>query len=69
MGPRSQFVCQSPACRRQFWIAIPTGSKREQISNRRCACGSEMKRVYFKPVFRELCKAESTMGLENSEIS
>jgi len=70
MGPRAQFVCQSSACRRQVEIAIPTDSQGGgQISNPRCTCGSEMKRVYFKPVFRELSKSEAMMRLRDSGFS
>jgi len=70
MGPRAQFVCQSSACRRQVEIATPTGSQGGgQISNPRCTCRSEMKRVYFKPVFRELSKAEAMMRLRDSGFS
>jgi len=65
MGPRAQFICQSSACRRQVKIAIPTSSGRIQISNPRCSCGSEMKRVYFKPTFRELSKDDAIMHLKD----
>jgi len=69
MGPRTQFVCQSLVCHRQVEIAIPTGSEGGQISNPRCTCGSEMKRVYFKPVFRELPKAEAMIRLKDHVFS
>jgi hypothetical protein len=69
MGPRAQFVCQSSDCRRQAEIVIPAGSEGGQISNPRCTCGWEMKRVYFKPVFRKLSKAEAMMCLRDSGFS
>jgi hypothetical protein len=69
MGPRAQFVCQSSVCRRQAEIAMPTGSEGGQISNPRCTCGWEMKRVYFKPVFQKLSKAEAMMRLRGSGFS
>ncbi len=58
MAPRMQFICQSPACRRQVKIEIPAGGGTGQGSNLLCACGSKMKKVYAKPVLRELSKAE-----------
>jgi hypothetical protein len=58
MGPRAQFVCRSSACRRQREIEIANDSEGRQISKPRCVCGSEMKRAYSKPEFRELSNAE-----------
>jgi hypothetical protein len=69
MGPRLQFVCQSSACRREAEIAMPAGSAGAQIPNPRCTCGWEMKRVYFKPVFQKLSKAEAMMRLRDSGFS
>jgi len=69
MGPRSQFVCQSSVCRRQAEIAMPVGSEGAPVSNPRCTCGCEMKRVYFKPVFQKLSKAEAMMRLRDSGFS
>jgi hypothetical protein len=69
MRPRSQFVCQSSVCRREAEIAMPAGSEGAQISNPRCTCGCEMKRVYFKPVFQKLSKAEAMMRLRDSRFS
>ncbi len=69
MGPRAQFVCQSWVCRRQAEIAMPAGSEGGQISNPRCTCGWEMKRVYFKPVLQKLSKAEAMMRLRDSGFS
>jgi hypothetical protein len=69
MGPRAQFVCQSSVCRCQAEIVIPAGSEGGQISNPRCTCGWEMKRVYFKPIFRKLSKAEAMMRLRDSGFS
>jgi len=67
MGPRVQFICQSSVCRRQREMEIPIASERGQISNPGCVCGSEMKRVYSKPVVRELSKAEAAMRFGDSE--
>jgi hypothetical protein len=69
MLPQAQFVCQASACRREVEIAIPAGSVGGQISNPRCTCGSEMKRVFFKPVFRELSKAEAMIRLRDCVLS
>ena len=69
MGPRTQFVCQSWVCRRQAEIVMPAGSEGGQISNPRCTCGWEMKRVYSKPVFQKLSKAEAMKRLSASGFS
>jgi hypothetical protein len=69
MGPQLRFVCQSSACRREAEIAMPAGSAGAQIPNPRCTCGWEMKRVYFKPVFQRLSKAEAMMRLRDSGFS
>jgi hypothetical protein len=52
MRPPVKFVCQSSFCRREVEISPDEGP--ERIRSPRCACGAEMKRVYLKPVFREL---------------
>jgi hypothetical protein len=63
MGPRVQFVCQSSSCRRQVVVEVPPGSATGLVSNPRCTCGSEMKRVYSKPAFRILSKeVEQRLG-------
>jgi len=64
-----KFICTSSACRRQGQIEIPTSSRGAQISNPRCTCGSEMKRVYVKPAVRELSKAEATRRFGDSGFS
>ncbi len=64
MGPRMQFICQSPACRRQ----VPAGGGAGQGLNSLCACGSKMKKVYAKPVLRELSKAECILRLGDSGL-
>jgi hypothetical protein len=56
-----RFVCHSATCRRE--IALPPVNGTGQIANPRCTCGSEMKRVYSKPAFRELSKAEALLLL------
>jgi hypothetical protein len=56
-----RFVCQSSACRRE--IALQPGNGTGQISRPRCACGSEMKKVYSKPAFRKLSRAEAQLLL------
>jgi len=68
MGLRVQFICQSPACRRQVEIEIPAGGGTGQGSNLLCACGSKMKKVYAKPVLRELSKAERILCLGDSGL-
>jgi len=56
-----RFVCQSATCRREVTLQPSNGTG--QISNPRCTCGSEMKKVYTKPAFRELSKAEAELLL------
>jgi len=56
-----RFVCQSATCRRE--IALPRVNETEQITNPRCACGSEMRKVYTEPTFRKLSKAEAQLLL------
>jgi hypothetical protein len=56
-----RFVCQAATCRRE--IALLPANGTGQISKPRCTCGSEMKKVYSKPVFRELIKAEALVLL------
>ena len=68
MGPRMQFICQSPACRRQVEIEIPAGGGAGQGLNPLCACGSKMKKVYAKPVLRELSKAECILRFGDSGL-
>ena len=68
MAPRVQFICQSSACRRQVEIEIPAGGGAGQGLNPLCACGSKMKKVYAKPVLRELSKAECILRLGDSGL-
>jgi hypothetical protein len=44
-------------------IALPPSDRAARISNPRCACGSETKKAYSKPVFRELSKAEAFLHI------
>jgi len=63
MGKRVQFVCQSSTCHRQVEMEIPIGNGTGQVSDPRCACGSEMKKAYSKPAFRILSKEEAVLRL------
>ena len=54
-----RFVCQSATCRREATLQPSNGTG--QISNPQCTCGSEMKKIYTKPAFRELSKAEAEL--------
>ena len=47
----TRFRCQDPDCR--YEIEVHKASI-EATSNPRCCCGTEMKRIYVKPVLREL---------------
>ena len=68
MGQRMKFICQSSTCRRQVEIEIPAGSGAEQGLNPLCACGSKMKKLYMKPLLRELSKAERILRFGDSEL-
>ena len=68
MGLRVQFICHSSACRRQVEVEIPAGGGAGQGLNPLCACGSKMKKVYAKPVLRELSKAERILRLGDSAL-
>ena len=57
MQKGQQYRCQNPNCRDE--IEVVTNS-REEDSNLRCHCGAKMKKVYSRPVFRELSGAEAT---------
>lgn len=56
-----RFVCQSATCRREIEIALQLGNGMGKVSKPRCTCGSEMKKVYTKPAFRELSEAEGLL--------
>ena len=59
-----RFVCQSVTCRREIEIAFQPSNGTRQISNPRCTCGTEMKKVYTKPAVRELSKAEAQIHFD-----
>ena len=61
-----RFVCQSATCRREATLQPSNGTGR--ISNPRCTCGSEMKKVYTKPACWELTKAEAELLLGDDEL-
>jgi hypothetical protein len=48
--------CQNPNCRGEIDVMTNSG---EEDSNARCHCGAKMKKVYSKPVFRELSRLEA----------
>jgi hypothetical protein len=58
---RERFVCQSASCGLEIEVepSPPSGGISELSGNPRCSCGSETKRVYSKPVLRELSRAEA----------
>ena len=51
-----RYRCQSLDCREQIEVME---TSREHDSNALCRCGAKMKKVYSKPVFRELSSAEA----------
>ena len=56
MRKGQRYRCQNPECRDEIEV---TKSSSGEESNPRCRCGGEMKKVYSKPVFRELSRAEA----------
>ena len=68
MGLRTQWICQSSACRRQVEIEIPAGGGAGQDLNPLCTCGSKMKKVYAKPALRELSRAECILRFGDSGL-
>ena len=46
-----RFRCQNPNCRDEIEMIKDL---REEESNLRCHCGATIKKVYSRPVFREL---------------
>jgi len=57
MQKGQQYRCQNPNCRDEIEVVK---NSREEDSNLRCHCGAKMKKVYSKPVFRELSAVEAT---------
>jgi hypothetical protein len=68
MGRRIQVVCQRLACRRRVEIELPTGSGVGDVFKMLCICGSEMKKAYSEPVFRELSKTEGILRFGESVL-
>jgi len=68
MGLRVQFICQSSAAAVRSRSKSRAGGGAGQGLNPLCACGSKMKKVYAKPVFRELSKAERILRLGDSGL-
>jgi len=60
MSARILVVCRRSACRR-IEIELPTRIGIGEALKILCLCGSEMRRVYSEPVFREL--SETKVGL------
>jgi len=59
MQSGQRYRCQNVECRAEIEV------KRASIegsSNPRCCCGAEMKKVYSKPVLRELGKNAAVVG-------
>ena len=56
MRKGQRYRCQSPNCRDEIEVKK---SSREEESNPRCHCGATMKKVYSRPVFRELSDVEA----------
>jgi hypothetical protein len=56
MRKGQRYRCQNPNCRDEIEMMTNSG---EEDSNLRCHCGAKVKKVYSKPVFRELSRAEA----------
>ncbi len=55
-----RYRCQSSDCREEIEVME---TSREHDSNALCRCGAKMKKVYSKPVFRELSEVEDIAGV------
>jgi hypothetical protein len=56
---RERFLCQPASRRREMEVLLEAENPSVRREHPRRACGSETKRVYSKPVLRELSKAEA----------
>jgi hypothetical protein len=65
MSTRVLIVCRRSACRRRIEVELPRSSIGEALKIQ-CRCGSEMKRVYSEPVFRELSESEGSLHFGDS---
>jgi len=60
MRKGQRYRCQNPNCRDEIEVINNSG---EEDSNPRCHCGAKVKKVYSKPVFRELSEVEAIAGV------
>ncbi len=65
MRKGQRYRCQNPNCRDE--MEMMTNSA-EEDSNARCHCGAKMKKVYSKPVFRELSRVDAIPRVANITI-
>jgi len=56
MRKGKRYRCQNPNCRNEIEMMTNSG---EEDSNPWCHCGAKVKKVYSKPVFRELSRVEA----------
>jgi hypothetical protein len=67
LAPKTdRYICQNPSCRNEF--ERPKDSGPEGNTNPRCTCGSEMKKVYSKPMARKLSKSEARALRKKAEL-
>ena len=67
LAPKTdRYICQNPACRKEFERSKDTGS--EENTNPRCSCGSETKKVYSKPMARKLSKTEASALRKKADL-
>jgi hypothetical protein len=62
MRKGQRYRCQNPNCRDEIQVMKHSG---EEDSNLRCHCGAKMKKVYSRPVFRELSGVEALAPVGN----
>jgi hypothetical protein len=65
MRKDQRYRCQNPNCRGEIEVMTNSG---EEDSNARCHCGAKVKKVYSKPVFRELSHVEAIARAEDTTI-
>ena len=65
MSLRERFVCQSAACRREIEVERLLDQGAGQSLTLRCTCGGMMKKVYSKPVLREVSRDEAILRFDD----
>jgi hypothetical protein len=65
MRKGQRYRCQNPNCRDEIEVM---NNSREEESTFRCHCGATIKKVYSRPVFRELSNVEAIAPVEDGTL-